>query len=214
MPSASLRRSYHCDLKIAACLGVLDPQVAPSLPASTLHRFRSSDYSSLVGLDLYLGESHALVKRFAQSRWDQAVYAAYLRVNQTLIRVLSAGRSLPVALSRRKKPVVSAVHAGKHSVWEARCVGATGLASESEAPCEKAARPLQATLTVGPGRGVWYPSEGALPGSGRGRALRSKSSALPRLWAFRFDPSLPRGGRGVLVRSSHTEQPGRRFAGT
>jgi hypothetical protein len=135
MPSASLRRSYHCDLKIAACLGVLDPQVAPSLPASTLHRFRSSDYSSLVGLDLYLGESLALVKRFAQSRWDQAVYAAYLRVNQTLIRVLSAGRSLPVALSRRKKPVVSAVQRIRGVLSLNRTLRLFGLSSHRYTRC-------------------------------------------------------------------------------
>ena len=36
----------------------------------------------------------------------------------------------------------ASIHAGKYSVWEGGCVGATGLASESEAPCEKALRPL------------------------------------------------------------------------
>ena len=92
MPSAPLRRRYHCELRIAAALGVLDPHVARSLPASTLHRFRSSDYSTLVGLNLDLSESLALIRPFAQSRRPQAAYAAYLRVKQTLVRILSMGR--------------------------------------------------------------------------------------------------------------------------
>ena len=116
MPAVPLRRRYHCDLKIAAALGVLDPHVARSLPASTLHRFRASDYSSLVGLNLDLGESLALVKRFAQSRRAQTAYSAYLRVKQTLVRILSAGRSLTNVLARHKLRVVTTIGRVQHTL--------------------------------------------------------------------------------------------------
>lgn len=112
--SASLRRRYHCDVKIAVSFGVVSPERTGGIPPSTLHRFRTTNYSDLVGLDYDLEETLSLVRRFAKSRRAQADYGAYLRVEQFNISVLSAGCSVPAALARNKARVISTVADGAY----------------------------------------------------------------------------------------------------
>ena len=106
---APLRRRYHSDVKLAAGLGILPEGDARTIPSSTLHRFRTSDYSDLVGLPFCLEEQVELVRRFAGSARAKAAYAAYLRCKQLVIRVLSFGRSIPATFARHKRLLVETV---------------------------------------------------------------------------------------------------------
>lgn len=120
-------QSYHSDLKIAANLGVLAPEFATVIPASTLHRFRTADYSQLVGLQVDLAESMQLVRQFARDQNAQAVFRAALRVKHLLVRVVGAGRSVVNALARHKARVVKLVDAVRPVLGEHRMLTWLGI---------------------------------------------------------------------------------------
>ena len=123
----STYQAYHSDLKIAARLGVLDPDLARNIPSSTLHRFRSSDYSNLLGSSVDLAESMRLVREFSQHQHAQAVFRAALRVQRCLVSCLATGRSVVRTLSRHKAKVVRLVDRVGGTLGQRRTLRMLGL---------------------------------------------------------------------------------------
>lgn len=90
MPST--RRSYHSDLKIAVQLDILPSTFVRSIPRSSMHRFRKSDYSNLVGSELsQVVENLDPLKEVAKSR-------AALKTAGAVLRIASFTRSLGLPL--------------------------------------------------------------------------------------------------------------------
>ncbi len=77
----SFRLSYHSDLKIAFKLGLVPVEIAKKVPRSTKYRFRTTDYSQLVGSEFsdFLDKLD-LVKNIMSSRSTIAVATAFLRI--------------------------------------------------------------------------------------------------------------------------------------
>lgn len=91
-----LRSSYHTDLKLAFQLDLVPVTLAQRIPRSTRHRFRTTDYSTLVGTEFspFL-DNLDLVKSIMTSRSTRALAAAFLRII-SLLRFLNLPfKSLP-----------------------------------------------------------------------------------------------------------------------
>ena len=84
-----VRSSYHTDLKLAYQYGLLPLELEKLVPRSTRHRFKSTDYSNLVGTEFssFL-ENLDLTKSIMASRSIRAVASAFLRII-SLLRFLN-----------------------------------------------------------------------------------------------------------------------------
>lgn len=84
-----VRSSYHTDVKLAFQLGLLPVELTTRIPRSSKHRFKSTDYSTLVGTEFsaFLDKLD-LVKSIMSSRSTLAVASAFLRII-SLLRVLN-----------------------------------------------------------------------------------------------------------------------------
>lgn len=85
----TVRSSYHTDLKLSFQLGLLPVELAKRVPRSTRHRFKSTDYSTLVGTEFsgFL-DNLDLAKRIMSSRSTLAIASAFLRI-LSLLRFLN-----------------------------------------------------------------------------------------------------------------------------
>jgi putative transposase len=83
------RSSYHTDVKLAFQLGILPVNLVTRIPRSSRHRFKSTDYSTLVGTEFSaFMEKLDLAKSIMSSRSTLAVASAFLRII-SLLRILN-----------------------------------------------------------------------------------------------------------------------------
>jgi Integrase core domain. len=76
-----VRSSYHSDVKIAVQLDILPEKYRRVIPRSTLHRFKHTDYSRLIGNEYSQVLNHLeLLKEISQSRAALHVAGAVLRI--------------------------------------------------------------------------------------------------------------------------------------
>lgn len=83
------RSSYHTDLKLAFQLGLIPVELIKRIPRSTRYRFKTTDYSTLVGTEYSaIIDNLEFVKNILSSRSTIAVASAFLRII-SLLRFLS-----------------------------------------------------------------------------------------------------------------------------
>jgi putative transposase len=101
--TATTRNSYHTSLKLAYKLGVIDNKTMDSIPKSTRHRFRNSDYSNVIGIEhsRTLEDNIELVREVFNSR----VILASLRATITLKNAVISCVGVKSAFTRMKTVV-------------------------------------------------------------------------------------------------------------
>ena len=64
-----MKRTYHTDLQIQHKFGILDKNLQKTIPKSTLHSWKNSDTSKIIGCDVVLSdEKIELIKAFLENK--------------------------------------------------------------------------------------------------------------------------------------------------
>ena len=109
--SSISRNSYHSDLKLSARLGILPQRFLTVIPRSSLYRFKTSDYSNLVGSELSaIVENLDLIKLIAQSKAALTAASAVLRVASFMRSIgIPLGQGASIRVPQLKGKLVSFV---------------------------------------------------------------------------------------------------------
>ncbi|MCK4543257.1 MAG: hypothetical protein KAU17_13575, partial [Spirochaetales bacterium] len=121
--------SYHSNIKIAASLDILPNELKRIIPKSSLHRFRNTDYSSLLGYkeDQDLTRIITLVKEFLQSKLAVEVFTAALRVRDVTISILKRLQQSSLSKLQTKTMIVTTINRVKDSLGLSRVLRFFGI---------------------------------------------------------------------------------------
>ena len=84
----SARKSYSTDLKLAVQLNIIPDYILKSIPKSSLHRFKNTDYSNIFGLEYsQIFQELDLIKNLAKSKTAKNLFKSALYIKTIILNI-------------------------------------------------------------------------------------------------------------------------------